>query len=282
MLRKLHWVLLMSAVLSGSSMAQLRVPDLSPNAHIRQDIGMSSIEIEYSRPSARGRQVFGEDGLVPFGEVWRAGANAATKITLSDDFELNGQLLKKGTYAMLAKPSTEFWELEFYPYESENWLSYVPKTPFLVVKAEINKLIGSTETFTIGVEEVTLNSAKLVLLWENLKVTVPFKVEVDQRVMARIEQVMEGPGNNDYFQAALFMHERGIDLEQALGYIRKVTVDENALFFQVHREALILSDLERTEEAIEVAQRSLILSERAGNQDFVRLNKRLIDKLREQ
>lgn len=279
MIRKLNMILLLAAVISSTCMGQLSVPHLSPPAFVKQTVGLTNIEIEYSRPSARGRKVFGADGLVPYGDIWRAGANAATKITFSDDLTIGGQMLRKGSYAILTKPEVKSWILEFYKYESENWNSYVPLQPLAVANAESRKVANSMETFTIGIDDITLKSANLVLSWENLEVMVPIEVEVDKRVMASIEKVMEGPSSNDYFQAALFMHERGIDLEKALNYIQKVTNSDKALFFQVHREALILSDLGKKKEAISAAQRSLELSEKAGNKDFVRLNERLIKTL---
>lgn len=280
MFRKLLMVLPFLVALCGTSMAQLRVPNVSPYAAVKQSIGLSTIEINYFRPSARGRKVFGEEGIVPFGEAWRAGANSATKIILSDDFNVRNEVLAKGEYALLAIPLSDRWELQFYPYDSQNWLSYVPKSPVFTVLADVNETDGFKETFSISLENVMLNTANLVLHWGNLQATLPMEVEIDTRVMSQIERVMKGPSNNDYFQAALFMHERGIDLEKALEYIQKVTSNKDALFFQVHREALILSDLGRAEEAIVAAQRSMKLSDEAGNQDFVRLNQRLIEKLK--
>ncbi len=262
------------------SEAQLRVPALSTSAEFKQTIGLTEIEVKYSRPSAKGRKIFGKDGLIPYKEFWRTGANSATKITFGDDIIIGKQLLKKGAYTILTIPEENMWSIHFYPYESTNWNNYVKKEPLIVLKTSSIKSQKIKETFTISVDNIAMDSADLIFAWEYIILSVPIKVEVKDRVMDNIKKAIEGPSNNEYFQAALFMHETQIDLETALTYIQKVTKSDKALFFQVYREALILKDLGRKKEAITVAKRSLELSKAAKNNDFIRLNENLINTLR--
>ena len=276
MLRKLTLSLLIIACVTAMATGQVLAPAASPSAKAIQKVGLTDIEIQYSRPGKKGREIFGTDGLVPYGKIWRTGANAATKITFSDDVKVAGKTLSKGSYAILSKPNTGSWAVHFYPYETGNWNSYVEKEPAVVVNAKSTKTPGTVETFTISIDDISMTGAHLVFAWENTRAAIPVGVEVHERVMASIEKVMAGPKANDYFQAASYMHESGGDLKKALAYIQKATKGDNAQFFQVRREALILADLGRKKEAIAAAKRSLELSKKAGNDDFVRLNEKSI------
>lgn len=264
---------------SQSTFAQLQIPALSPSGEITQTIGLTEISISYSRPSVKGRSIFGETGLIRTGDIWRTGANSATKLTLSDPIVIGSTKVEAGSYAMLTKPQKSKWELYLYPYESTNWSSYVDQVPVATIVGTSTSKAAAVETFTINIDAIELEKATLSLSWEHTVVSFPIQVEVQKRVMAKLDRVMEGPSQNDYFQAALFLHETNTDLHRALEYIQKVTRSEKALFFQVYREALILSDLRKTKQAIAAAQRSKALSEKAKNQDFVRLNNELLKKL---
>ena len=276
MLKKLILLLLLTVGITATAIGQVRAPAPSPTAKVVQTVGLTDIEIQYSRPGMKGRAIFGKDGLVPLGKIWRTGANAATKVTFSDDVTVAGKALSGGSYAILTKPGANSWAVHFYPYETGNWGSYVEKDPAAVVNVKSAKSAYPVETFTISVDDISMNSANLIFAWENTKVAVPVGVEVHSRVMASIEKVMAGPSANDYFQAASYMHESGGDLKKALTYIQKVTKSDNARFFHIRREALILADLGRKPEAIAAAKRSLELSKKAGNDDFIRLNEKSI------
>lgn len=278
-MKKLIVTLLFSVGFSTLCIAQLKTPALSSSAEVKQTVGLTTIEIEYSRPSARKRKIFGTDGLIPMDKFWRTGANAATKLVFSDAVSIGSKALKKGAYSILTKYTAESWAIYFYPYESTNWNDYVKQESILIVDVKNDTSKEYIETFTIGLDEVTMNSANLVLGWAQTKVVLPIKVEVHEQVMANIEGAMAGPSGNDYFQAALYMHETNTDLNKALAYIQKVTKGDSPLFFQVYREALILSDLNRNSDATKVAKKALDLAEKAGNDDFVRLNKKLIEEL---
>ncbi|MEW7289320.1 DUF2911 domain-containing protein [Aquimarina sp. 2304DJ70-9] len=276
MYKNLYITLTLALIVTATSFSQLKTPAASTSAKIIQTVGLTNIEIHYSRPSAKGRKIFGTDGVVLFDKLWRTGANAATKITFDDNVTVAGKELKAGAYAILTKPGASAWNIYFYPYNSGNWTSYVEKEPIATVTGNSKKVSDLVETFTISINNITMETADLIFAWENTKVTLPIKVEVHKKTMASIEKTLAGPTTFDYFRAALYLHESGKDLDTALEYIQKATKGNNPRFFQVHREALILADLGRKTEAITVAKRSLALAKKAGNDDFVRLNEESI------
>lgn len=254
--------------------AQLKIPSLSPSASLSQNIGLSTVEVHYARPSKKGRKIFGN--LLPYGELWRAGANTATKFSFSKAALLNGKRFEKGDYSILVIPNQNSWVINWYVYSSSNWNAYVEKTPIATFKIPVKHLEESIETLSIGFKNNTLNSADLVIGWDMLEVIIPIKVVEKQEIIASIEKTLSGPTNSDYFQAALYYHETNTDLNKALMYIQNVTASDKALFFQVTREALILKDLNRNKDAVKAAKRALLLSKKAKNKDFIKINKNLI------
>lgn len=276
-----NYIILLTIVLfSTLAKAQLETPALSPAATVKQTVGLTDIEVIYSRPSVKERIIFGDNGLVPFGELWRLGANAATTFGFSRDITLAGNELKKGDYTMLVRPNAFSWEFSVYRYESSDWNTYVAQTPVTTFTSSVQKNTEVQESFEISIQEITTQTASLEISWERIKIAIPITMATSDVVMANIEKTMKGPSSNDFFQAALFIHENKIDLPRALDYITKVTASDKALFFQVYREALILRDLDKIEQALQAAKRSLTLSQNAGNSDFVRLNEQLIASLK--
>src|SRR5690606_23258948 len=128
---------------------QIQTPQPSPVAKIEQRIGLIDVTLEYSRPSMKGRKIFGD--LVPYGEVWRTGANAATKITFSEDVTIEGNMVKKGAYALLTKPGEKSWIIMLYPHTSTNFGSYLnTDVQPIAFEAKVNTMPEgvSVETFT--------------------------------------------------------------------------------------------------------------------------------------
>ena len=148
----------------------------SPASKVEQKVGLTDITVEYSRPGAKDRTIFATDGLVPFGKIWRTGANAATKITFSDDVKIEGKPLVKGSYALLTIPSGDEWTIHFYTYGESGWNTYTSKDPDLVVKVKPFMVDHHVETFLITSSDLRDNSATLLLVWE--KTRVPMKLEV--------------------------------------------------------------------------------------------------------
>lgn len=260
-----------------ATFAQIKIPALSPAVEISQKIGLTKATLAYSRPSLRGRELFGEKGILIQGQKWRSGANATTTIEFSNDVELDGKSLPKGKYALLSTPQKSSWILHFYPYEKLPYTKFIEKEPILEITIPTKKEKYSLETFSLHFEAITLNTANLVLQWAEYKVEVPVKLNEHEAILTNIDKVLKGPSNFNYFQAALYLHETKTDLPLALNYIQKVTQSKSARFFEVFREALILKDLNKKTEAIASAKRCKELSEKAGNKDLVRLSQKIID-----
>ena len=263
--------------LTLSVSAQIETPAPSPFGKIEQKVGLTDVSIEYSRPGMRGRTIFGD--LVPYGEVWRTGANANTRITFSDDVKINGKELKKGTYGIYTIPNKDSWEVMFYS-EADNWgvpQDWDESKVAVKVTAETMEMPMKMETFTILIDDLKNNSATLNFIWENTIAMLSIEVPTDAKASASIERVMNGPSANDYFAAASFYHEAGKDLNKALEWITKATeMAGDQAFWMLRRKSLIEADMGKKDKAIATAKKSLASAEKANNADYVKMNKESI------
>lgn len=270
-----HFLTLCLALILGSATAQIKTPASSPLGKVIQTVGLTDVTVEYSRPSAKGRKVYGD--LVPFGEKWRTGANAATKVTFSEDVSVEGNALKAGTYALYTLPSEHQWEVYFYKNANQSglpraWDDNEVAAKFTVKPRQAGDFV---ETFTIGIAMVAADAAQLQLCWENTIVPISFTVPTDGAVMKSIERTMAGPSSSDFYSAGRYLYESGKDKNKALEYIQKANAME-ARFWTIRMEALVLADLGRKKEAIEAAKKSLEMAKTAGNSDYVRMNEKSI------
>jgi hypothetical protein len=268
------FTILTLTLLTVSATAQIRTPAPSTSSEVKQTVGLTDITIAYARPSMKGRTVFAKDGLVPFGTMWRTGANAATKLTFGDDVKIGGKELKKGSYALYTKPDMNEWTVMLFNYDTPNAGGYADKTPVVTFTAKPKMLSDAVETFTIDVNNITNTTADINLMWEKTKVSLPLQVEVDKRVMADIDRVMAGPSQNDYSAAAGYYHDKK-DYNKALEYIQKANA-KDPKFWMLRTEALILADMGKKAEAIKAAEMSKKLAMEAKNDDYVRMNDKSI------
>lgn len=259
--------------LTISAQAQIKTPAPSPSATIMQTVGLTDVTIEYSRPSAKGRTIFGENALVPNGKIWRTGANSVTKITFSSDVMIEGKELKAGKYGILTMPGASQWAVHFYTFESNSWSSYKEATPALAVMVDALKSGRMTESFTISIDDLKSDGATMHLAWAKTIIPVNISTEVDKTVMANIEKVMAGPSVADYYNAASYYFSAGKDLKQALIWMNKATDGPDKKFWQIKRKSELLAALGQTKEAIEAAKVSLDLATKAGNADYIKMNK---------
>lgn len=270
-------ILFIALLFAGLTLnGQIKTPSASPSVKIEQSVGLTTINLEYSRPSVKDRNIFAADGLVPYGKVWRTGANQATKISFSTDVMINGDKLNAGSYAILSKPSATNWDIHFYTYEKSSFGSYLEKEPTFVAKASPKMANMSQESFSISVENLRDDSADLVFAWAKTRAALKLTMNVDDAVMANIESVLSGPSQGDYYTAANYYHSSGKDLNTALEYINKATAGDSPKFWQVRRKALILADLGKTKDAVAAAEMSMELAKKAGNDDYVRMNEKSI------
>jgi tetratricopeptide (TPR) repeat protein len=217
--------------------------------------------------------------LVPFGEMWRAGANADTTIEFSDEVTIGGQKLASGKYAVFIRPGESMWEIFFYTKTDNGGLpdEWDPKAVALVVESTVDILDKSIESFTISIDNLHQNGATLNFSWENTQASLEFSVPTEAKAMASIDKTMKGtPKSRDYYNAAVYYREVDKDLNKAKKWIAKAIEMDDGKYWMYRQQALILKALNETDAAIEASKTSLKLATEAGNQDYVRLNTKAI------
>ena len=254
--------------------AQVKTPQASPRSVINQVVGLTDVEVVYSRPSAKGRAVFGN--LVPFGQLWRTGANENTTVSFNDDVMIDGKTLKKGKYALYTIPSIQSWEVIFYT-ATDNWgnpAEFKEANVALRTTVKEEALQKAVDTFTIGFSALTNNSANLEISWENSYAAVKFEVPTQKIAIASIEKVLAGPSAADYFGSAQYFLQSNGDITKARTYIDKaLDLSTDKPFYYLRLKSLIQAKQGDKQGATETAKLSLKASEVAGNQDYVKMNK---------
>lgn len=259
--------------------AQILTPQPSPRAQFTQKVGLTTVEIDYSRPAVRGRKIMGN--LVRYDEIWRTGANKNTIISFSDPVQIEGNTLPAGQYGLYTRPSSNQWKVYFYK-STNNWglpnpwddsevaLSLIITPSFFEYKIE---------NFTISISNINSDAAQLNLIWENTLVSIPFEVPTKAKAMKSINETMAGnPKPNDYYNAALYFLQENMDLNQAKNWMEIAIAKRDTPAFWMHyRYALILLELNDNKGALTASKKSLALAEKAENKDYVILNKELIE-----
>ena len=260
--------------------AQILTPQPSPRAQFTQKVGLTTVEIDYSRPAVRGRKIMGN--LVRYDEIWRTGANKNTIISFSDPVQIEGNTLPAGQYGLYTRPSSNQWKVYFYK-STNNWglpnpwddsevaLSLIITPSFFEYKIE---------NFTITISDINSDAAQLNLIWENTLLSIPFEVPTKAKAMESINETMAGnPKPNDYYNAALYFLQENMDLNQAKNWMEIAIAKRDTPAFWMHyRYALILLELNDNKGALTASKKSLALAEKAENKDYVILNKELIEK----
>lgn len=270
-------MLLVLATTAVAATAQIKTPAPSPLAKVSQEVGLGKVELDYSRPSAKGRTVFGD--LVSYGEMWRTGANNSSKITFSEDVVFGGIAVPKGTYALYTVPGRAEWDVLLYK-NTSFW--GVPGNEFKEsdvaarVKVAARKTGAAVETLTMDVANITNKTADFQLSWENTLISVPMVFDTDSKVMADIKSQMEGPNAGTYYQSARYYFEEGKDMNMALSWINSAIEKGGEKFWYLRLKANILGELKRYPEAIATAERSTEIARKEGNTDYPRMNDKSI------
>lgn len=252
---------------------QLKTPAPSPTQTIKQDFGISSVELIYSRPSMKGRKIFGD--LVPYDKVWRTGANQATRLKFNDDVMIGGQTVKAGEYALFTIPGEKEWTIIINK-GSENWGTiYKQEDDVVRLKAKTMELDDAVESFTMQFMDVKPTSAQLAMMWDKTAVSFPFTTDIDSKVMAQINNLMN-KDNRPYFAAAMYYLESGKDLSQAVTWFDKAIEQNNKAFWIYHQKANALAKLGKKQEARMAATKSMQLAKEQNNDDYVKLNEKLL------
>lgn len=271
-------IYMLAFCVSSTALAQVQTPQPSPSSKIQQTVGLTEVSVEFSRPSKRGRDIMG--ALVPYGEIWRTGANKNTVITFGDDVTLGEQTLKAGSYALYTRPGKAQWEVFFYT-DTENWgtpsewdASKVAAS--LEVEAEETATI---ESFSIWFSHLHNNGATLKMGWGNARISIPFGVPTVAKATASIQAALKkDPKHRDYYSAALYYLQEDQDLNQAKAWMEKAIEGKDDAYWYFRQYSLILEGLQDVDGAIAAAKTSLALAEKAGNPDYVRMNNEAIAK----
>jgi hypothetical protein len=271
-MKKTYLPVALAIFLSSFLQAQIKTPSLSPDAKLEQKIGLTDVTIEYSRPSIRNRVIFG--GLVPYDEVWRTGANSATKITFGDNVDFGGTEVAKGSYALLTKPGKSNWTFMLYPYGSTDWSEYTGSDvqPITVQASPKEMTSMHVQSLTLGFDNLTNSGADFYVLWDNVYVAVPLKINTDKMVEESISKVMAGPSSNDYYAAANYYLNEKKDLNKALEWINKAIDMGYERYWVLRAKSLIQAGLGDKKGAIASAEKSLELATKDGNKEYIRLN----------
>lgn len=258
--------------------AQVNMPAPSPTQTIKQDFGLSSIELNYSRPAIKGRKIFGE--LVPYGKMWRTGANGATRIKFGDDVVIGGQQVKAGEYALYTIPNENEWEIILNKGVDNGGLAgYKPEEDVTRFKVKSASLPTPVESFTMQFGDVKPSSTELLLRWENTVVSIPITTDVDSKVMAQINDLMN-KDNRPYYQSALYYADNGKDLNQAITWFDKAIEQNPKGYYIYYQKATALVKMGKKEEAKKVSQKSMDVARQEKNDDYVRLNEKLLASLK--
>ncbi|MDB5197885.1 MAG: hypothetical protein JWP88_2256 [Flaviaesturariibacter sp.] len=277
MLKQVFCAALLFFMVATTHAQAIKTPAPSPTQTIKQDFGVSSIELIYSRPGMKGRKIFGD--LVPWGQVWRTGANSATRLKFADDVTIGGQTLKAGEYALFTIPNQDEWEIIINK-GAANWgTDYKQADDVLRFKVKSMKMNESMESFTMQFANVKPNSTELHIMWDKTAVAIPISMDVESKVMAQINNAMN-KDNRPYYQAAMYYMENGKDMNQALSWLDKAAeMQPNAYWIQ-HQRANALAKLGKKQEAIAAANKSMQMAKDQNNPDYVRLNEKLIASLK--
>lgn len=254
--------------------AQVKLPAPSPAQTVKQDFGLSAIELSYSRPAVKGRKVYGD--LVPFDKVWRTGANGATTLTFGDDVIIGGKNIAAGKYGLLTIPGKSSWQIIITKQtDVTSPAAYKQEEDVVRVTAKPVALPASVETFAIHFANIKPESCDLVILWDKTMVTLPIKTNIDDKVMASIDASLQSD-KPAYFQAAMYYLESGKDINKAADWFAKAAAAQPDAFWIKYQQARALAKLGKKAEAKAAALQSKELATKAKNQDYVQLNNKLI------
>lgn len=272
-------VLLMGYTVSAGAQ-DLKIPQPSTLQRIEQDFGLGQITITYSRPNIKGRKIFG--GIEPYGIVWRTGANAATKIKLTDTIWIDKHLLAPGEYGLFTIPGPNEWTVVFNKI-AEQWgaYSYDSTKDVLRFKIKPGKLDKKLETFTIQFADAFTEHCVLQLLWENTILSLHLETDIDSRVMANIDEAMKMEKKPYYF-AAIYYYNHNKDMNKALAWINEFEKTHLQAYNVKYWKAKIQLKMGDKAAAVASANEGLKLALKEPNAEYIWLNKEILSEVKNQ
>jgi hypothetical protein len=273
-MKKTVLVLFASTMILMAGAQTLKVPAASTGQSIKQEFGLGSVELSYSRPNTKGRTIFGD--LVPYGAVWRTGANTATTLTFSDEVIIGDKKIPAGKYGLLSIPAASEWTIIITKQlDVTSPSAYKPEMDVVRLKAQAQSLPFPIETFMIMFDKVTSNSMDIMLVWEQTAVGFSIKQDIDSKIMGQIDNLMN-KDNKPYFNAAMYFMDNYKDLAKASAWLDMATQQTPTAYWVWYQKARCLSLLGKNAEAKATAMKSMELAKAAKNPDYVTLNEKLI------
>jgi len=261
-------------------------PAASPACTLKQRVGLTDFEIAYSRPGVKERTVFG--GIVPYGQVWRTGANQATKITFNTPVKFNGTEMPAGTYGLFTIPGEDEWTIILNK-NSAQWGAYQYNAKDDVARFKVTPVMlrdTAIETFTIEFNHIRDESAVLNLVWDKIVVPIHLEVNVNGKLVPQIEAAMASPDKKDaglYFQSAAFYYNHDLDLKKALAWVNAGLEGQPRIAFELlHLKAQILAKQGDKPGAIAAAKQSseMAIKAEGSGSSFVKMNDDIISSLK--
>lgn len=272
-MKKLIFPIALLMMFNAAIAQTLRVPSASTSQTIKQEFGLGTIEIAYSRPNAKGRAIFGD--LVPFDAVWRTGANNATTVSFSEEVMIGDKKIAPGKYGLLSIPGKNEWTLIITKQvDVTSPSAYKQEQDVVRVAVKPTVVSSPVETFTISIVNVKTNSADIVISWEKTAVILPVRVDLDGKIMAQIDNLMNAD-NRPYFNAAMYYLDNNKDLNKAAEWLEKASAQSPTAYWVWYQKARCLSLLGKKSEAMAASSKSLDLAKAAKNPDYVTLNEKL-------
>jgi tetratricopeptide (TPR) repeat protein len=255
-MKKKSFLILLTLIIVTSSFAQLKSPNASPRSNISQIIGLVSVNLDYSRPSKKSREIFG--GLVPYNKIWRTGANNPTTISFSDYVKINNQLISAGEYHLYSVPTESTLDLVIYE-KTDAWgsLPTFDKSKVIArISSDFIDLPNTVETFTISFENISNNGSTLNIMWDNKLAIYNIDALTKDKMINNINNVMNNnPSSNDYSRAAMYYFEEDIDIEKAMEWINKAYKDSDDLrYWHLRYKALIYEKAGKLNKALDYAE----------------------------
>ena len=264
-------ITILTIFLSSFIFSQIETPQPSPLSKFSQKVGLDNVNIEYSRPSAKQRIVFGS--LIPFGEKWRTGANQNTIITFEDNVKIQNKLIKKGTYSIYTIPNLNSWNLIFYK-KYDNWglpRDWDDDLVEIEVSANTISLPFYIETFTISLNNLKNNGCTLDIFWENTLVSFNINFLTQDKVVKSINNTLnDNPSSQDYYKAAVFYLEEDLDIKKAKLWIDKCSdLKQDFPYWMLNQKALIYHAFGSVDKSIEIAKTGLKLANETNIKDSI-------------
>lgn len=276
------------AILTFVAEAQIQTPQASPPGSVSTTVGLTDVKIDYFRPRVKGRKIFTTDAsaLVPYGKIWRTGANNGSKITFSTDVKVEGTAVPKGEYLILTWPGATEWTVSLYKDVSlgGNTDGYDAAKDAVKFKVKPEKLSEKVEALTFNIGDISDDSktAKVQLAWENTSIKFSMSVDYDAQVMKSIETATAASNvePNTYFQAAVYYLENGKDLKKAKEWVTKAADANPNAFWVLHQKAKIEKALGDKAAATASANASMKAAKDANNRDYQVMNEELLKSLK--